>query len=227
MLAAVATLQIDMFATFYFTRRLSSKGATNRSEAADENGDKEAGSIDHAEHTNHGHSHLAEASCSSSDLLRHRVISQVLELGIIAHSVIIGISLGASKDPKTIRPLLGALSFHQFFEGMGLGGSIAQASFKSKSVAVMALFFSLTTPVGIAVGIGISNVYNENSPTALIVEGILNAASAGVLIYMALVDLCVADFMSPKMKKSRRLQLWSNVALLLGMGFMSLLAKWA
>jgi trehalose utilization protein len=43
-----------------------------------------------------------------------------LELGIVVHSVIIGISLGASKDPSTIKPLVVALSFHQMFEGMGL-----------------------------------------------------------------------------------------------------------
>ena len=44
----------------------------------------------------------------------------------MVHSVIIGISLGASGSPKTIRPLVAALTFHQFFEGMGLGGCISQ-----------------------------------------------------------------------------------------------------
>lgn len=51
---------------------------------------------------------------------------QVLELGILVHSVIIGVSLGASQRSSTIRPLLSALSFHQFFEGIGLGGCIVQ-----------------------------------------------------------------------------------------------------
>jgi hypothetical protein len=51
---------------------------------------------------------------------------QVLELGIVVHSVIIGISLGASEEPGTIKPLVVALSFHQMFEGMGLGGCIVQ-----------------------------------------------------------------------------------------------------
>lgn len=54
--------------------------------------------------------------------------SQVLELGIVIHSVIIGISLGTSQSPATIKPLLVALSFHQFFEGMGLGGCISQVN---------------------------------------------------------------------------------------------------
>ncbi|KAL5739608.1 hypothetical protein ACOSQ2_028788 [Xanthoceras sorbifolium] len=52
------------------------------------------------------------------------------------------------------------------------------------------------------------------TPTALIVEGVFNAASAGILIYMSLVDLLAASN-------------WSNISLLLGAGCMSLLAKWA
>jgi len=91
----------------------------------------------------------------------------------------------------------------------------------------MGLFFALTTPVGIGIGIGISRIYDENSPTALIVEGVLNAASAGILIYMALVDLLAADFMSPRIQQSGRLRLRANVFLLLGAGLMSLVAKWA
>ncbi|CBI34138.3 unnamed protein product, partial [Vitis vinifera] len=162
-----------------------------------------------------------------SDLIRHRVISQVLELGIVAHSVIIGISLGASESPQTIKPLVAALTFHQFFEGMGLGSCIVQAKFKSRAATIMGLFFSLTTPVGIGIGIGISQVYDENSSTALIIEGIFNAASAGILIYMALVDLLAADFMSPKMQTNEMLKVMANISLLLGAGCMSLIAKWA
>lgn len=51
---------------------------------------------------------------------------KILELGILSHSVIIGLSLGVSQSPCTIRPLVVALSFHQFFEGFALGGCIAQ-----------------------------------------------------------------------------------------------------
>ncbi|RZS16393.1 hypothetical protein BHM03_00048373 [Ensete ventricosum] len=101
------------------------------------------------------------------------------------------------------------------------------AKFKAKSVVSMVLFFSLTTPVGIAIGIGIASVYNENSPTALIVEGCLNSVASGILIYMALVDLLAADFMNPRVQSKGRLQFMINVSLLVGAGLMSLLAKWA
>lgn len=91
----------------------------------------------------------------------------------------------------------------------------------------MVLFFSLTTPVGIAIGIGISKGYDEDSPRALIIEGLLNSAAAGILIYMSLVDLLAADFMNPRVQKKLKLQLLINISLLIGTGLMSLLAKWA
>ncbi|KAK7320240.1 hypothetical protein VNO77_29545 [Canavalia gladiata] len=230
MLSAIGTLMIDALSTAYF-----SKSHLSQNDQVVVDKEKQVEQEEHENHDNHihlhthathGHAHGSIPS-ASTDLLRHRVISQVLELGIVVHSVIIGISLGASEDPKTIKPLIAALTFHQFFEGMGLGGCISQAKFKRRAVIIMALFFALTTPVGIAIGMGITEFYNENSKTALIVEGILNAASAGILIYMSLVDLLAADFMNPKVQASGRLQIGVNVFLLLGAGCMSLLAKWA
>lgn len=216
MVSALATLMVDTYATSYYSKK-SLKNGVVATEAGDEQG------VVHA----HSHGHVHGLSDSESELLRYRVISQVLELGIIVHSVIIGIALGASESPKTIKPLVAALTFHQFFEGLGLGGCIAQAKLKTRTIAIMALFFSLTTPIGIGIGLGITNVYDENSPTALIVEGVFNSASAGILIYMALVDFLAADFMHPRMQGNGKLQLGANISLLLGAGLMSMLAKWA
>lgn len=59
---------------------------------------------------------------------KQKMVSKVLEIGIVFHSVIIGVTMGMSQDVCAIRPLVVALSFHQVFEGMGLGGCIAQVS---------------------------------------------------------------------------------------------------
>ncbi|GAV56966.1 Zip domain-containing protein [Cephalotus follicularis] len=175
----------------------------------------------------HGHSHGFDSNEDSDGGVRHVVVSQILELGIVSHSVIIGLSLGVSQSPCTIKPLIAALSFHQFFEGFALGGCIAQAQFKTLSATVMACFFAITTPGGIGVGTAISSIYNPNSAGALIAEGILDSLSAGILVYMALVDLIAADFLSKKMSCNFRLQLVSYCMLFLGAGLMSSLAIWA
>ncbi|CDP08261.1 unnamed protein product [Coffea canephora] len=176
----------------------------------------------------HGHSHSLDIYDGNEEsVMRHVVVSQVLELGIVSHSVIIGLSLGVSENACTITPLIAALSFHQFFEGFALGGCISQAQFNSVHASIMACFFAITTPLGIAVGTGISTIYDPESPNALIVEGIFDSVSAGILIYMALVDLIAADFLSKRLSCNTRLQVTSYVSLFLGAGLMSLLALWA
>ncbi|CAH8354209.1 unnamed protein product [Eruca vesicaria subsp. sativa] len=212
MLSGLITLAIDSMATSLYT----SKNAV--------------GIIPHG----HGHGPAngvtlptKDDDSTSSQLLRYRVIAMVLELGIIVHSVVIGLSVGATNDTCTIKGLIAALCFHQMFEGMGLGGCILQAEYTNLKKFVMAFFFAVTTPFGIALGIALSTVYRENSPKALITVGLLNACSAGLLIYMALVDLLAAEFMGPKLQGSIKMQVKCFTAALLGCVGMSILAKWA
>ncbi|CAM0910990.1 unnamed protein product [Alopecurus aequalis] len=245
MSAAMVTMMVDSLAAGYYRRSHFKKPRPVDDDASDLRaaGDEERGGAEHAGHLHvhthathghvhsHGHGGLPAADspedASAAETIRQRVVSQVLELGILVHSVIIGVSLGASLRPTTIRPLVAALSFHQFFEGIGLGGCIVQAKFKAKATVLMATFFSFTAPIGIALGIAITSSYSKHSSIALVVEGVFNSAAAGILIYMALVDLLAADFNNPKLQTNTKLQLATYLALSLGAGLMSLLAKWA
>ncbi|CAH9129251.1 unnamed protein product [Cuscuta epithymum] len=162
--------------------------------------------------------------------LKQKLVSQVLEIGIIFHSVIIGATMGMSQNQCTIRPLVAALAFHQIFEGMGLGGCIAQAGFSIGTTAYMSFMFSVTTPMGIVLGMIVFSVtgYDDSSSNALILEGLLGSLSSGILIYMALVDLIALDFFHNKLMSSEPfLKKASFGALVLGSTSMSILALWA
>ncbi|PPS15633.1 hypothetical protein GOBAR_AA04956 [Gossypium barbadense] len=194
----------------------------------------------HAAHHRHSHPH-GQDGCDGLLRSPDKILGQkgfellafayfsvvILELGIVSHSVIIGLSLGVSLSPCTIKPLIAALSFHQFFEGFALGGCISQAQFKTLSATIMACFFAITTPAGIGIGIAIASFYNHYSPAALVIEGVLDSLSAGILVYMALVDLIAADFLSKRMSCNFRLQVVSYFMLFLGAGLMASLAIWA
>ncbi|XP_062215005.1 fe(2+) transport protein 1-like [Phragmites australis] len=237
MLAAVFTLMVDsLMLTFY--SRSSKGGNTSGRRAGAAVADHESSAHGHWHSHGHGHGDIVAAESavvpkpdgdevSKVQLRRNRVVVQVLEMGIVVHSVVIGLGMGASQSVCTIRPLVAAMCFHQLFEGMGLGGCILQAEYGMKMKSALVFFFSTTTPFGIALGLALTKVYKENSPTALIVVGLLNAASAGLLHYMALVELLAADFMGPKLQGSVRLQLVCFLAVLLGAGGMSVMAKWA
>lgn len=65
------------------------------------------------------HSHFSNQSDELKDKKRY-LNTIVLEFGILAHSVIIGITLGVSPQSE-FATLLVAICFHQFFEGMVVG----------------------------------------------------------------------------------------------------------
>lgn len=79
------------------------------------------------------------------------------------------------------------------FEGLGIGSRLAYMNLPERYnhvPIIAAMLYGITTPIGIAVGLGVRSTYNPNSPTALIVSGTLDSLSSGILIYTGLVEVC-------------------------------------
>ncbi|KAL9840053.1 putative zinc/iron permease [Arabidopsis thaliana] len=163
----------------------------------------------------------------TSQLLRNRVIALMSKVAGVVVSVVFGLTMGASDNQCTIRSLLAAFCFHELAEGMRLGGSILHAEFKSKMNWKMVLSFPVTMQFGIALGMQIQKIYGETSPTALILMGMLNACSAGLLIDLALVNLLAHELYGPKIQGNMKLHVLGYVATFIGAAGMSLMAKWA
>jgi len=119
----------------------------------------------------------------------------VLQAGIMLHSIIIGLTLVVTSGPN-FSSLLLAIIFHQLFEGLTLGVRLASLPLRKGSIIpyVLALFFAITTPIGIAAGL-IGRSLNPRGPTTLLMSGIMSAISAGVLIYSGCVELLAGDFL--------------------------------
>ncbi|KAF3391699.1 Zinc-regulated transporter 1 [Penicillium rolfsii] len=152
----------------------------------------------------------------------------ILEFGVIFHSVIIGLNLGVSGDEfATLYPVL---VFHQSFEGLGIGARMSSIPFRKGSWLPWALCtaYGLTTPISIAIGLGVRTTYNPGSYTANVVSGVLDAISAGILIYTGLVELLARDFLfDPHRTRDDKRLTFMVCSLLLGAGIMALLGKWA
>ncbi|CZS88372.1 related to Fe2+/Zn2+ regulated transporter [Rhynchosporium agropyri] len=121
----------------------------------------------------------------------------LLELGILFHSVFIGMAISVATGNDFV-VLLIAISFHQSFEGLALGSRIAALSWKPKAWQpwLMALAYGCTTPIGQAIGLATHTLYSPESQTGLLIVGIFNAISAGLLTYASIADLIVEDFLS-------------------------------
>jgi zinc transporter 1/2/3 len=152
----------------------------------------------------------------------------ILEFGIIFHSVIIGLNLGTTGEEfPTLYPVL---VFHQSFEGLGIGARMSAIPFRKGSWLpwALCLLYGLTTPIAIAIGLGVRTTYNAGSYTANVVSGIFDAISAGILIYTGLVELLARDFLfDPHRTQDGKRLAFMIISLLLGAGIMALIGKWA
>ncbi|KAL8661735.1 MAG: hypothetical protein Q9168_008355 [Polycauliona sp. 1 TL-2023] len=154
----------------------------------------------------------------------------ILEFGVIFHSIFIGLTLAvAGEEFKTLYVVL---VFHQTFEGLGLGSRLASTPWpKSKhwTPYILGASYALSTPIAIAVGLGLRQTYTPGSQTALIVNGVFDSISAGILIYTGLVELMAHEFMfSPTMRRAPIKEVMFAFGMMcLGAGLMALLGKWA
>ncbi|CCJ28600.1 unnamed protein product [Pneumocystis jirovecii] len=133
----------------------------------------------------------------------------ILEFGIIFHSIIIGFTLAVTGNKEFITLYI-VISFHrkhfvkiislfillEMFEGLGLGArlfDIAQYNNLSYNI-LFAFIYSVITSVSIAIGLAAKALYNPTSPTAVIISGIFDSLSSGILLYAGLVELLAEDF---------------------------------
>ena len=180
----------------------------------------------------HGH---AIKLISESNSISVIVKAYMMEISIAIHSIIIGVALGgmAGEDNiQSLQALIIAIAFHQFFEGLGLGTVIASARlhFGTLKIATFALIFSLTVPLGVIIGIFVTNDQTlEEGPTVTqqYTEGCLNCLAAGIMIYIALVEMIADDFQSASITHNVSLKIKMYAALVMGNLCMAILALWA
>ncbi|KAG5924158.1 hypothetical protein E4U53_003463 [Claviceps sorghi] len=175
--------------------------------------------------------HLAGDSEETHQAFRSQIAAfLVLEFGVIFHSVIIGLNLGVAggDDFNTLFPVL---VFHQSFEGLGIGARLSVIPIPNKWKWLpwaLCLAYGLTTPISMAIGLGLHNTYNGDSFTANIVSGVLDSISAGILIYTGLVEMLARDFLfNPHRTNNKKRLALMLVSLYLGCGIMALIGRWA
>ncbi|CUM67356.1 uncharacterized protein PRCAT00005049001 [Priceomyces carsonii] len=154
----------------------------------------------------------------------------ILEFGIVFHSVMIGINLGAlGAEFKTLYIVL---VFHQSFEGLGIGARLSGIPIPENKPKwlpwLCCIAYGFVTPISIAIGLGVKSIYFSNSFAANIIQGVLDSLSAGILMYTGLLELIARDFIfNPAATDDLQRLAFLIISVLLGAGIMSLLGEWA
>lgn len=187
------------------------------------------------DHLGHTRAHIDNEEAdnkhvSAEDFAAQMTAIFILEFGIIFHSIFIGLTLAVAGSE--FNTLFVVLVFHQTFEGLGLGSRLAVTPWpqaKKMTPYILGGMYAISTPTAIAIGLGVRKSYPPESDTTLIVNGIFDSISAGILIYTGLVELMAHEFMfSNVMRKAPLKTVLSAFGLMcLGAALMALLGKWA
>ena len=163
------------------------------------------------------------------------VKAYMMEISIAIHSIIIGVAQGSMAGEENVQALQAfvvAICFHQFFEGIGLGTVVESARIElgQAKIIMFSLAFALTVPLGVVIGIFITdNKALEEGPSEsqTYTTGCLNSLAAGIMIYVALVEMIAEDFQQASIATNYGVKTKMFTALLVGTLAMAILAYWA
>ncbi|KAK9450226.1 Zinc/iron permease [Limtongia smithiae] len=161
-----------------------------------------------------------------------RLSLYVLEAGIVFHSVLIGLTLSVTQA-SAWTSLFIVVIFHQFFEGMALGTRIMDVkSIPLSRKYALCSWFCCVTPIGMSIGIFLYEqagaAATASSPLGLWVMGSLNSLSAGILLWVSLVELLAEEWIHGELHEaSLPLSTAASLAIVFGAILMSVLGVWA
>jgi len=135
-----------------------------------------------AGHHHHRHHHNEQLSDRHSSL---RALLLLLALSL--HSLFEGLALGLLKSNDAIISIFSALIIHKLVMGFSLGLNLVQSNLSVCTVVGSITFFSVTSPIGAAIGIVLAELYQ--TPLAQLVCGSLQAVACGTFLYVTFFEV--------------------------------------
>lgn len=112
-------------------------------------------------------------------------------LGIIValslHELFGGMAIGLEMTVSTVWFMTGAISVHKLVLAFCIGMEIMMAHTRWILAVVYLLVFSIVTPIGVGIGIAVSESSAANEPST--VSGILQGLACGTLIYVVFFEI--------------------------------------
>lgn len=155
---------------------------------------------------------------SRSEVQSSKAAAAVLFLVLSIHSLITGFALGIEDGGVAALALLIAVLAHKGTATFALGLKVRPVCSSSTQFGMRMLAFSLTTPLGVLVGLLMLSRLSQTS--APMVEGIFDALAAGTFIYVAVFEILAKEFRSKEHGFSLVL------SMVMGATLMAIVALW-
>lgn len=180
----------------------------------------------------HSHHHITEEFGSSRgsgpdgshlhvDLNSHSALrALVLVFSLSLHSVFEGLAVGLQEDSERVLEICLALMIHKSIISFSLAFKLAQGRLKRAVVAGCLLLFAIMSPLGI--GLGIALTETKASPQHQLFRSTLEGLAVGTFIYITFMEILPHELSSARNRIPKVAMLLLGFALVTGVLFIKL-----
>ena len=113
--------------------------------------------------------------------------SLLLTAALSLHSVFEGLAIGLQPDIDSVMQFFLAVGLHKAVIAFGLGLNLAQSRLSLWAIIRSNLVFSLASPIGLAIGMGIEDFGHSVDQSA--VNGVLQGLACGTFFYVTFFEV--------------------------------------
>uniref|UniRef100_A0A8D8YK35 Zinc transporter ZIP1 n=1 Tax=Cacopsylla melanoneura TaxID=428564 RepID=A0A8D8YK35_9HEMI len=135
--------------------------------------------------------------------------SVLMFVSLSLHSLFEGLAIGIQSDLDTVLQVAIAVIIHKVIIGFSVGLKLIQSELSVKSVAQLDFWFSIMSPLGIGIAVGIETM-EKNMDKLLLMTGIMQGLATGTFFYVTFIEVI------PKEIQSGRNRLLKLLAIIVG-----------
>ncbi|KAL2084588.1 hypothetical protein ACEWY4_020106 [Coilia grayii] len=144
----------------------------------------------------------------------------ILVFSLSLHSVFEGLAVGLQQDPQQVLEICLALLLHKSIIAFSLSLKLIQSRLKRSAVVGCLLLFSIMSPLGIAMGIGLTKM--KSTPQHQLAGSTLEGLASGTFIYITFMEILPHELGSPKDRIPKVALLLTGFAAVTGVLFIKL-----
>lgn len=137
----------------------------------------------HDHHGEHHHSHIIPGEVDSTV---KAIRGLLIVLALSVHELFEGLSVGLESSAGNVWYMFGAVSAHKLVIAFCIGVELVTSGMKTFLVIIYVFTFAVVSPLGIGIGMAISNIEQDSSD---VVSVFLQGLASGTLLYVVFFEI--------------------------------------
>lgn len=137
----------------------------------------------HDHHDEHHHSHIIPGEVDSTV---KAIRGLLIVLALSVHELFEGLSVGLESSAGNVWYMFGAVSAHKLVIAFCIGVELVTSGMKTFLVVIYVFTFAVVSPLGIGIGMAISNIEQDSSD---VVSVFLQGLASGTLLYVVFFEI--------------------------------------